>query len=66
MDPCYFVIFGAAGHLASEKLLPSLYSLEQAGCLGESLGIIAFARRDWSTDDWNTRLEERLVRIRTR
>jgi glucose-6-phosphate 1-dehydrogenase len=60
MDPCYFVIFGAAGHLASEKLLPSLYSLEQAGCLGESLGIIAFARRDWSTDDWNTRLEERL------
>jgi len=59
-DPCYFVIFGAAGHLASEKLLPSLYSLELAGCLGESLGIIAFARRDWSTEEWNRRLEERL------
>ena len=58
--PCYFVIFGAAGHLASEKLLPSLYSLEQAGCLGDSLGIIAFARRDWTTEEWNRRLRERL------
>ena len=60
--PCYFVIFGAAGHLASEKLLPSLYSLELAGCLGQSLGIIAFARRDWTTEDWNRRLEKRLRR----
>ena len=59
-SPCYFVIFGAAGHLASEKLLPSLYSLELAGCLGESLGIIAFARRDWTTEEWNRRLEKRL------
>ena len=58
--PCYFVIFGAAGHLASEKLLPSLFSLEQAGCLGDSLGIIAFARRDWTTEEWNRRLQQRL------
>jgi glucose-6-phosphate 1-dehydrogenase len=58
--PCYFVIFGAAGHLATEKLLPSLYSLELAGCLDESLGIVAFARRDWTRDDWNGRLENLL------
>jgi glucose-6-phosphate 1-dehydrogenase len=55
--PCYFVIFGAAGHLASTKLLPALYSLELAGCLDEALGIIAFARRDWDTAAWTTRLE---------
>lgn len=59
-SPCYFVIFGAAGHLASNKLLPSLYSLELAGCLGESLGIVAFARRPWDTHAWNQRLEKLL------
>lgn len=59
--PCYFVIFGAAGHLASSKLLPSLYSLELAGCLDDSLGLVAFARRDWDTAAWNQRLEEQLA-----
>ena len=59
-SPCYFVIFGAAGHLATAKLLPSLYSLELAGCLDDSLGIIAFARRDWTTEEWNRRLEQSL------
>ena len=31
--PCYFVIFGATGNLASRKLLPALYELEAAGKL---------------------------------
>jgi glucose-6-phosphate 1-dehydrogenase len=48
--PCTFVIFGATGNLASNKLLPALYHLEAAGRLAESLSIIAFSRRDWTTD----------------
>jgi len=58
--PCHFVIFGAAGHLATTKLLPSLYRLDQAGCLGEALGIIAFARRDWDTEQWSSHLRNLL------
>jgi glucose-6-phosphate 1-dehydrogenase len=54
--PCHFVIFGAAGHLASTKLLPSLYDLEAAGHLDESLGFVALARRDWTTEAWREHL----------
>ncbi len=50
--PCTFVIFGATGNLASNKLLPALYHLEAAGRLSESLSIIAFSRRDWTTENW--------------
>ncbi len=35
--PCSFVIFGATGNLASNKLLPALYHLEAAARLSESL-----------------------------
>jgi len=59
--PCNFVIFGAVGHLATTKLLPSLYHLEAADCLGESLGIIAFARRDWDNAKWNAHLRDVLA-----
>ncbi|MBT8442632.1 MAG: glucose-6-phosphate dehydrogenase [Gammaproteobacteria bacterium] len=59
--PCNFDIFGAVGHLATTKLLPSLYHLEAADCLGESLGIIAFARRDWDTERWNAHLRDALA-----
>ena len=58
--PCHFVIFGAAGHLATTKLLPSLYHLEKAGCLAEAMGIVAFARRDWDTKRWNSHLRDLL------
>ena len=44
--PCTFVIFGATGNLASNKLLPALYHLEAAARLTESLSIIAFSRRE--------------------
>ncbi len=52
LGPCYFVIFGATGNLASSKLLPSLYHLEGAGRLHDDLRLIAFSRREWSQDDW--------------
>jgi glucose-6-phosphate 1-dehydrogenase len=51
-DLCFFVIFGATGHLASQKLLPALYHLEAAGRFGTELRFIAFARREWLREDW--------------
>ncbi len=56
--PCSFVIFGATGNLASNKLLPALYHLETAARLAESLSIIAFSRRDWDTASWREHMRE--------
>ncbi len=50
--PCYFVIFGATGHLSTTKLIPALCQLEAAGRLNESLRFIAFSRREWRQEDW--------------
>ncbi len=62
--PCTFVIFGATGNLATNKLLPALYHLEAAARLTESLNIIAFSRREWDTGHWcehvRTTLAERI------
>ena len=58
--PCTFVIFGATGNLASNKLLPALYHLEAAARLAESLTIIAFSRRDWTTESWREHMRETL------
>jgi len=51
-DPCTFVIFGATGHLASQKLLPALYHLDAAHRFSDELRFIAFARREWRREDW--------------
>lgn len=50
--PCSFVIFGATGNLATKKLLPGLYHLEQAHRLPKGMNFIAFGRRDWGDEDW--------------
>jgi glucose-6-phosphate 1-dehydrogenase len=59
--PCHFVIFGAAGHLARTKLLPSLYDLERAGRLAGDLAFTALARRDWDTERWRASMRELLT-----
>jgi glucose-6-phosphate 1-dehydrogenase len=59
--PCTFVIFGATGNLASNKLLPALYHLEAAARLAESLNIVAFARRPWSDEQWRAHMREVLA-----
>src|SRR3569832_2700306 len=56
--PSSFVILGATGNLASNKLLPALYHLEAAARLAESLPIIAFSRRDWTTASWREHMRE--------
>jgi glucose-6-phosphate 1-dehydrogenase len=61
--PCTFVIFGATGNLASNKLLPALFHLEAAARLSESLNIIAFSRRPWNDHDWRNHMREVLLGI---
>ena len=59
--PCTFVIFGATGHLSTNKLLPALYHLEAAARLTESLSIVAFSRRPWDDHDWRNHMREVLA-----
>jgi len=58
LGPCYFVIFGATGNLATRKLLPALCQLDDAGRLHDDLRFIAFARRDWQHEDWLAHLDQ--------
>ena len=57
LGPCYFVVFGATGNLATRKLLPALYQLDDAGRLHDDLRFLAFARRDWQRDEWLAHLD---------
>jgi glucose-6-phosphate 1-dehydrogenase len=50
--PCSFVIFGATGNLATKKLLPALYHLEQANRLPDEMAFVALGRREWSDEIW--------------
>ena len=52
MEPCTFVIFGATGNLARNKLLPALYHLEQAGRLPGETALVGVGRREWSDEQW--------------
>jgi glucose-6-phosphate 1-dehydrogenase len=58
--PCVFVIFGATGNLASNKLLPALYNLEREASLPEHLSFVAYSRRPWSDEEWRNHLRELL------
>ncbi len=60
ISPCYFVIFGATGNLATDKLLPALYHLERAGRISEDLHFIATSRREWDTEAWRKHMNEAL------
>src|SRR5690625_3696208 len=59
-QPCHFIIFGATGSLASDKLLPALYALERAGHLPASLRIVALARRPLSLAQWCQHVQQLL------
>lgn len=52
LPPCNFVIFGATGNLASNKLLPALFRLELAGRLPDVLNFVAVGRRDYDDVSW--------------
>ncbi len=50
--PCVLVIFGVTGDLARGRLLPAIYDLANRGLLPPRFGLVGFARRDWSNEDF--------------
>ena len=58
---CRFVIFGATGNLAGEKLLPALYALEAAQRLPQNLELLAVARREFTDDSYRAHLLQGLA-----
>lgn len=60
-DVCAYVIFGATGNLATTKLLPALYHLDQAGRLGPGLRIICSGRRPLTPEAWLALVREAIV-----
>lgn len=61
LEPCTFVIFGATGNLAQNKLLPALYHLDSAGRLPEGTAILGFGRRDWDSEKWREEVRSGLA-----
>jgi len=59
-EPCTFVIFGATGNLARNKLLPALYHLEEAGKLIDGMTIVGMGRRDYTRESWQDYVRELL------
>jgi len=57
-EPCTLVIFGATGDLTHRKLIPALYNLAAEGALPPAVSIIGFARRDKTSEQFRTELEE--------
>jgi len=55
------VIFGVAGDLARQTLIPSLYGLACQGLLPEPFAVVGFARRDWDDETFREDMRQ-LVR----
>ncbi|SMP66311.1 glucose-6-phosphate dehydrogenase [Anoxynatronum buryatiense] len=56
---CLMVIFGATGDLTSRKLVPALYHLEVKELLPEAFGVVAVARKAYSTDQYLTHIRQK-------
>jgi glucose-6-phosphate 1-dehydrogenase len=50
--PSALVIFGVTGDLSRKKLIPAVYDLANRGLLPPGFGLVGFARRDWSDEDF--------------
>ena len=55
-----FVLFGASGDLSFRKLMPAWFYLERSGKLDDSLKILAIARQDISTEQFQEKVVEAL------
>ncbi len=58
VDPCVLVIFGASGDLTGRKLLPGIYSLAKNRMLPSGFGLLGFARRPLSDDDFRAKMRD--------
>ena len=50
--PCAMVIFGATGDLTHRKLVPALYNLKREGLLPARFGVVGFARRSYTHEEF--------------
>lgn len=57
-SPFVFVLFGATGDLARNKLFPALFSLYQQKQLGDQFYIVGFARRPFSDAEFREFVKE--------
>src|ERR671916_1963574 len=57
-EPCTMIICGATGDLTDRKLAPALYNTLLGGFLPPEFGVVGFARRDMSDDDFRAHLLE--------
>lgn len=55
--PTTLVVLGATGDLTKRKLIPSLYHLDQQGMLPDQFQVIAFARRDYTDEQFRKEME---------
>ncbi|HMI76983.1 MAG TPA: glucose-6-phosphate dehydrogenase, partial [Buchnera sp. (in: enterobacteria)] len=60
---CNLVIFGAKGDLASRKLLPALYALEQSNKLHNDTRIIGVGRANWNKNDYSIIVKKQLTKF---
>lgn len=56
-QPCTIVIFGATGDLTHRKLIPAIYNLAADGDLPEGTCVVAFARREKTSEEFRVELE---------
>jgi glucose-6-phosphate 1-dehydrogenase len=56
-----FVIFGITGDLNRRKLIPALYELMLNNRVSDPIYVIGFARRDWSNEYLQEKLQEALI-----
>lgn len=66
VEPCAFVIFGAAGDLTRRKLVPALYNLVLEGCLPDAMAVIGVSREAISAQQWRAQLRESTQRFSRR
>ena len=52
LEPCAFVLFGATGDLTHRKIVPALFSLALQNLLPKAFAIVAFARRDKTSESF--------------
>lgn len=60
-DPQTVVIFGGTGDLTRRKLLPALFALFVEGRITETLRIVAFGRRDYTSDSFREEMVEEVM-----
>jgi len=59
-ESCTFVVFGATGNLAQNKLLPAIYHLEEAGRTPNDMAIIGYSRHPWDQNTWRSETQAQL------